>query len=218
MTCYVWSGLPAHSLDSITTQRMMNEAATMLGVAFPTDATRDALIAELAAQANLYTYTEVATLLNQVRQVLLYQPLGNPAFAIDTNFDVKNATAIAYTNGGTLKSLGANTSFDTGTTATIAGSKYGVAVLSVSASATATVTWFTASGAGYASEAAAIAAISGLSATATYLGYATVQAHASGFTAGSDALATGSGGNPALATTYYNTMNPNGLLLGAAVS
>ena len=48
--------------------------------------------------------------------------------------------------------------------------------------------------------------------------FRTVQAHASGFTAGTDALNGGTGGNVAAATTYYNSINPNSLILGSAVS
>lgn len=156
-----------------------------------------------------------ADLLNQVRNLQLYCALGNPAFAISTNFDVKNANAISYTNNGTLKTLSANTNFDTGTSKTITGSLWGAAALTVNASGSAVLTWATGS---YASEALAIAGLAAPSATDTVLGYVTVQAHASGYTAGTDALTTGTGGNVAAATNYYNSINPNTLLLGSAVS
>lgn len=162
--------------------------------------------------------TNLKTLLNQLRQAQLYAALGNPAFVIDTNFDVKNGNAISYLNGGTLKTLSANSNFDTGTAATVAGSQFAAAMLTVNASGTGVVTWATAAGAGYASEAAAIAALAAPATTDTVLGYFTMQAHASGFTAGTDALATGTGGNVALATTYYNSINGNTLMIGAAVS
>lgn len=171
-------------------------------------------------QTNHATFKTVVTdtkaLLNQLRAVALYACYDNPAFAISTNFDVKNANAVYYTNGGTLKTLAANTNFDTGTAKTITGSLYGAAVLTVNSSGTGVVTWAT--GAGYASEALAIAGLAAPSATDTVLGYVTVQAHASGFTAGTDALTTGTGGNVATATTYYNNINPNTLMIGAAVS
>jgi hypothetical protein len=159
---------------------------------------------------------EKKTLLDQLRKTQLYACFGNPGFAIDTNFDVKNATEVYYTNGGTLKTLAADSNFDTGTTKTITASKFGAATLSVNASGTGVVTW--ASGAGYDSEAEAIAALAAVPATDTALGYFTVQAHASGFTAGTDALTTGTGGNVATATTYYNSINPNTAQIGSAVS
>ena len=158
----------------------------------------------------------VKALLNQMRKNALYNVFGNPGFAIDTNFDVKNATAVYYTNGGTLKTLGANTNFDTGTAKTVTASLFNAAILSVNSSGTGVVTW--ASAAGYASEALAIAALPACAATETAIGYFTIQAHASGFTAGTDALATGSGGNVAAATTYYNSINANATQIGAALS
>jgi hypothetical protein len=158
------------------------------------------------------------TLLNQVRSHLNYRLGGNPALAIDTNFDVKNGNAISYTNNGLWKSKSANTSWDTGTSATIATTKWGAFLVGLDASGNPVSTWFTAAGAGYASEAAAIAAITDTDATYTYLGYVTVQAAGSTWTAGTDALTTGTGGTPATTTNYYNTANPNNLRMGAAVS
>lgn len=152
------------------------------------------------------------TIVDQLRSAQLYNAFGNPGFAIDTNFDVKNATAVYYTNGGTLKTLAANTSFDTGTSKTITGSQWSAATLSVNSSGTGVVTWAASS---YASEAAAIAALVAVPATNTPLGYVTVNAHASGFTAGTDALTTGTGGNVATATNYYNSINPNAVQIGS---
>jgi hypothetical protein len=158
----------------------------------------------------------IETLVNQIRNQSLYEVFGNPGFVIDTNFDVKNATAFYYANGGTLKTLAANTNFDTGTAKTITGSKFGAALLSVSAAGAGVVTW--ASAVAYDSEALAIAALPAAAATETPVGYVTVQAHASGYIAGTSALTGGTGGNVATATTYYNSMNPNATVIGAAVS
>lgn len=157
-------------------------------------------------------------LLTQMRTANLYCALGNPGFQRVSNFDVNNANAISYRNGGTLKTLSAATTFDTGTTATIATTKWGAALLSVSSAGSAVVTWFTNAGAGYASEALAIAAITAASATDTVLGYITVQAAGSTWTAGTDALQSGTGGTPATTTNYYNSVNPNALYIGAAVT
>jgi len=179
------------------------------------DAARTSII-ELHADhdTNQTHMTNLKTLLNQMRQAALYNTLGNPGFVIDTNFDIKNGTAVYYTNGGTLKTLAANTNFNTGTTKTIAGSQWAAAVLSVDASGNGVVTWTATA----ASEAAAIALIAVATATETPMGYATVQAHASGFTAGTDALQGGTGGNVATTTNYYNTINANAVQIGAAVS
>lgn len=156
----------------------------------------------------------IKTLLNTLRTSQLYNCLGNPTFAIDTNFDVKNTEPISYLNGGTLKTLADNTNFDTGTAKTIAGSQWAAALLTVNSSGTGVVTWTATA----ASEAAAIALLAAPAATDTPMGYVTVQAHASGFTAGTDALQGGAGGNVATTTNYYNSINPNSAVIGAAVS
>lgn len=156
------------------------------------------------------------TLLNQARTHILYGVFGNPTFAIDTNFDVKSTEIVYYANGGTLKTLADNTNFDTGTAKTITGAKWGAAMLTVNSSGTGVVTW--AAAAAYDSEALAIAALAAPAATDTVMGYVTVLAHASGFTAGTDALQGGTGGNVATTTNYYNEINPNTLMIGAAVS
>lgn len=176
-------------------------------------------IADVALNNLSLSNAELKTLLNQLRNTLLYQPLGNPGFAISTNFDVKNANAISYVNGGTIKTLSANTNFDTGTTATFPQGKFGAALLSITASGTADVSWKTNTSSGYATEALAIAALTHPGSDYTVLGYVTVQAHASNsFTAGTDALTTGTGGNVAAATTYYNLLNPNSLMFTTAAS
>lgn len=58
---------------------------------------------------------------------------------------------------------------------------------------------------GYATEAAAIAALPAITAGKVRVGYITVLASASGWVAGTDALAGGTGGNPATTTNYYTT-------------
>lgn len=153
-------------------------------------------------------------LVTQLRTAHLYAPLGNPGFQIRTNFDVQNANAISYTNGGTIKTLSATSAFDTGTTKTITASKWGAAILSVDSSGTGTVTF--ASGAGYDSEALAIAGLASPGATHTVLGYVTILAAGSTWTAGTSALQGGTGGTPATTTNYYNSVNPNSLYFGSA--
>lgn len=58
---------------------------------------------------------------------------------------------------------------------------------------------------GYATEALAIAALPAQSANKARVGYLTIKASSSGWVAGTDALAGGTGGNPATTTNYYNT-------------
>lgn len=163
--------------------------------------------------------TNLKALVNQLRFESLYCALGNPGFARNSNFDVANANAISYLNGGTLKTLSATTNFDTGTTATIATTKWNAALLTVNSSGSAVLTWANAAGgASYASEALAIAALAAPAATDTVLGYVTVQAAGITWTPGTDALQGGTGGTPATTTNYYNSCNPNTLMIGAAIS
>lgn len=133
-------------------------------------------------------------------------PMGTPGFAISGNFDVATGTKITYTNGGVGATLAAGTVFDTGTSATFVANTWGVALFSVSSAGTSTVTWATNGGSGYASEANALAALPALPANHTGLGHMTVKTSAgSSFTAGTDALKTGTGGNPASETNFYTT-------------
>lgn len=126
----------------------------------------------------------------------------SPVLAIDTNFDVKNTEVTIFVGNSVVYSLTDNTSCDTGTSKTLTASKWGAFVVEASAATTLTCTWAASE---YASEALALAAAKALiPATGAVIGYVTVQAHASGFTAGTDALATGAGGNVATTTNYYS--------------
>lgn len=144
---------------------------------------------------------------------------GNPTFAIDTNFDVKNTEPISFTAAGVFKTLADNTSWDTGTTAVIAANKWGIAVLLHTGSATALV--WAADAMSYATEALAIAALGKISTlipsttNPVAMGYVTVQTGADvTWTAGTDALETGTGGTPSADTNYYNDPTLNGTFGG----
>lgn len=142
-----------------------------------------------------------------------YRIGGNPAFARNSNFDVANANAHSYINAGVWKTLAATQNFDTGTARVIAADQWAAALLSIDGSGNPVVTWGSKD---FASEAAAIAALKGTAAghaaadpacpTAnTPAGYITVKTGAGvSWTAGTDALAAGAGGNPATTTNYYN--------------
>lgn len=150
---------------------------------------------------------DLKILVNNLRSAMLYTALGNPTFAIDTNFDIKNTAAIDYTNGGTLSTLTVNTSFDTGVAQVIVADKWSSALLSVSAAGAATCTWSATLNA--ADEATAIAALPALPANHTPLGYVTVlTGNAATWTAGTDALQGGAGGTASADTNYYNAINP----------
>lgn len=164
--------------------------------------------------------TERDLLINYNAQVLYERnsAKGNPTFAIDTNFDIKNTEPVSYTVAGVFKTLADNTSFNTGTTAVIAADKWGIAILTYDGS-TATVTW-AAAAMSYPTEAAAIADLGVLSTLIpasgfSSLGYVTVQTAAGQtWTAGTDALEGGAGGNPSADTNYYNDPTLNGTFGG----
>ena len=144
---------------------------------------------------------------------------GNPTFAINTNFDIKNTEPIDYQANGLWYTLADNTSFNTGTAATITATLWGIGILTHDGS-TATVTWATTSAAmAYATEAVAKAALGTITSLCpasgfAALGYVTVQAGAALWTAGTDALEGGSGGTVANDTKYYDDPSLNGTFGG----
>jgi hypothetical protein len=143
---------------------------------------------------------DLKTLLNNLRTHLLNHPLGNPGLAIVSNFDVQNANAISYVLAGKLYTLSANQTCDTGSQA-IAADKWGIMLVSVNASGSLTGTWSV----DHADEATAIANLPAVPANEVAIGYVTVKTAAGqSWTAGTDALKGGTGGNPASETNYYN--------------
>lgn len=169
------------------------------------------------AENMLAALAALETLVNGLRTHALNQMLGNPALVIVSNFDVKNANAFYYTNAGILKTVAADQTFNTGTAQVIAIDCWSSALLSIAANGTLTVTWSATLDA--ASEAAAIAALPAIPAGHTPVGYITVLT-GSGvtWTAGTDALASGTGGTPATTTNYYNNVNPDTMVIPAAFS
>lgn len=127
----------------------------------------------------------------------------SPVLAIDTNFDVKNTEQTTFVAGTVFYTLDDNVSCDTGTSKTLTSSQWGAFIVEAGSASSLTCTWAASE---YASEASALAAAKALTPTASKatIGFVTVQAHASGFTAGTDALTTGTGGNVANATNYYS--------------
>lgn len=92
-----------------------------------------------------------------------------------------------------------------GALGTIPASKWGL--ISVERVAAGTTTFVSAAAdytTGYNTEALAIAAIPAISAGKVRVGYVTILASSSTWVAGTDALAGGTGGNPATTTNYYN--------------
>lgn len=116
------------------------------------------------------------------------------------------ATAATISINGVNAAVAALTAQAFGALGTIPASTWGIIAMERVLAGTATFT----SGAanyttGYATEAAAIAALPAQSADKVQVGYVTIRASASGWVAGTDALAGGTGGNPATTTNYYST-------------
>lgn len=172
--------------------------------------------------ATIKTYLDnLKALVNQFRTAYLTRLFsGYPGFAIDTNFDIQNANAFQVVKDGVVYNIAASQTWDTGTTATCPQSKWLVFLLSVDNDATTHVDFDDNSQAGYDDEASAIAAIDAITPSGeVVVGYVTVQANPGGaFLAGTDALNGGAGGDVANATNYYQAINPDATLIGAAIS
>ena len=152
----------------------------------------------------------LTTLLTRIYNFTRNRLMGDPGLAIASDFDVQNTLAYTYMLGGQTYSDAASGTCDTGTAATFAAGTWGVFKVSVDASGGLTATWATNSSLGYGTEALAIAALPDTPSDELSIGYVTVQAHASNsFTAGSDALQGGSGGNVSQDTNYYDADDPN---------
>lgn len=106
---------------------------------------------------------------------------------------------------GVPTAITAQTAQAFGALGTIPASKWGL--ISVERVAAGTTTFVSAAAnytTGYATEAAALAAIPAITANKVRVGYLTILASSSTWVAGTDALAGGTGGNPATTTNYYN--------------
>lgn len=108
---------------------------------------------------------------------------------------------------GTPVTVAAETAKAFGALGTIPASTWGLIVVERVANAT---TSFVSAAAnyttGYTTEALAIAAMPAKSASKAVVGYITILASASTWIAGTDALAGGTGGNPATTTNYYGVL------------
>ena len=160
---------------------------------------------------------EMKGVVNSVRTRSVNYCVTPPNFEIDTNFDIQNGDAFEISSSGKLVTIATDQSFDTGTDTVITTAAYWAAgLLSIDADGTTHVDW----GAEAASEAAAIALLSAVTAAGEVVcGYVTVHAKAGqDFVAGTDALTTGTGGEVAQATNYYNIQDVGDSALSSAVS
>jgi hypothetical protein len=118
-------------------------------------------------------------------------------------------TQCVITIAGVPVSVAAQTGQAFGSLGTIPASTWGI--IGVDAVAAGTISFASASAnytTGYASEALAIAAAPAKTSAKARIGYVTILASSSGWVAGTDALAGGTGGTPATTTNYYNIASP----------
>lgn len=113
------------------------------------------------------------------------------------------------TIAGVPVSVAAQTAQAFGALGTIPASTWGIiAIDRVAAGTTTFVSGAANYTTGYATEADAIAAAPAKTSAKARVGYVTVLASSSGWVAGTDALAGGTGGNPATSTNYYAIASP----------
>jgi hypothetical protein len=133
-------------------------------------------------------------------------PMTTGALGIGTTVTLATAAQTISINAVSVV-LAAQTGQAFGALGTIPASTWGL--IAVERVAAGTTTFVSASAnytTGYATEAAAIAAMPAITANRVRIGYVTILASASTWVAGTDALAGGTGGNPATTTNYYNAV------------
>lgn len=132
-------------------------------------------------------------------------PMTTATLAIGTTVTLA-VTANFIAINGVIGAVTAETAKAFGALGTIPANTWGL--ISVERIANSTTSFVSAAAnytTGYGTEAAAIAALPAQSADKALVGYLTILASASGWVAGTDALAGGTGGNPATTTNYYST-------------
>lgn len=165
-------------------------------------------------QADHATFRTAAAAL---RTAQLNKCLTPPNFEIDTNFDIQNGDAFEYMVDGVTTTLATDQSWDTGTETIVTTAAYwACGILSIDADGTTYVDW----GAEAASEAGAKALLSAVTASGDLVcGYVAVHAKAGqDFVGGTDALTTGTGGEVAQATRYYNDVKVGSAYVAAAAA
>lgn len=149
-------------------------------------------------------HASLRTAVSNLRTANTTACLTSPNFEIDTNFDIQNGDAFDIVVDGVQITVATDVNFDTGTSTVVTTNAYwACGLLSIDIDGTtAYVDW----GAEAVDEAGAKTALAAVTATGDVLcGYVAVHAKAAqDFVAGTDALTTGTGGQVAQTTTYYN--------------
>lgn len=184
-----------------------NSAGTVTGLAWASGATSCRVTAALNSDElqDEVSLNQVLYGMNNLLAAIAGQevPITTSTPSIGTTVTVACSASVIYIDG-VYAAVAAETAKAFGALGTIPASTYGVIKIERIANGTTTFQ----SGAdnyttGYATEALAIAAMPATGAGEVAVGFLTVLASASGWVAGTDALAGGTGGNPATATSYY---------------
>jgi hypothetical protein len=160
--------------------------------------------ADVALDSLVTLGTSLKSLVNSNRAAVLNRVTGNPTLVINSNFDIKTSANITYTIAGIPYNLPSGTSIDTGTAATTPTTKWIAGLIEVNSSGTVSIQYTAGNLATEAAALTAMAALTPVVATKCVIGCFTVQAAGATWLAGTDALASGTGGTPATTTNYYN--------------
>lgn len=185
-----------------------NSAGTVVGLAWAGGTTSPRITSTIGSdeRQNVVTTNQMLYGFNNLFALLDGQEVPGSTGALSRGTTVTLATALQtiYIDG-VYASVAAQTAQAFGSLGTIPASTWGIIkVQRVAAGTTTFVSGAANYTTGYASEADAIAAMPATAASRVAVGFITILASASGWVAGTDALAGGTGGNPATTTNYYN--------------
>jgi hypothetical protein len=185
-----------------------NSAGTVVGLAWDggVAATRPTSTLNSDLRQGIISTNQVLYGMNNLLAAFSGQevPMTTGALGIGTTVTLATALQVIFIDG-VYASVAAQTGQALGGLGTIPASTWGIIkVQRVAAGTTTFVSGAANYSTGYASEEEAIAAMPATTAARVAVGFITILASASGFVVGTDALAGGTGGNPATTTNYYN--------------
>jgi membrane-associated protease RseP (regulator of RpoE activity) len=142
-------------------------------------------------------------------------PTSPANFEISTNFDIQNGDAFNMLVDGVPVTIATDQVFDTGTTVVTAADTWVAAILSIDADGTTHVDY---GAVDLASEELAIASLDVVTPSGdVVLGYVTILTNSGNtWTAGTDALQGGTGGNASADTNYYNDSSVGAIAVAEA--
>lgn len=185
-----------------------NSAGTLVGQAWGpgVSATRPTSTLNSDIRQNIVSHNSVMYGMNNLLALLAGQevPGTTATLSIGTTVTLATSASVIYVDG-VYAAVTALTAQAFGALGTIPASTWGLILVQRVAAGTETFVSAAANyTSGYASEELALAAIPAPTSARVPIGFVTILASASTFVVGTDALAGGTGGNPATTTNYYN--------------